>query len=121
MWERAKKRSRVRVNDPILERVPLYDFECERCGRRIEVLQKYDDPAPVDDEPCAANDVIVGGDTLVGADDPRAQELCRFARMPSTILQRWRGDYGNEGRGGWTRQGDVMIRASKGKSGEDRR
>ena len=27
--------------------MPLYEFKCEMCGRTVERLQKYDDPAPV--------------------------------------------------------------------------
>ena len=27
--------------------MPLYEFECDSCGQRVEVLQKYEDPAPV--------------------------------------------------------------------------
>jgi putative FmdB family regulatory protein len=25
--------------------VPLYEYECEACGRRFEVIQKYSDPS----------------------------------------------------------------------------
>ena len=31
--------------------MPLYEYECEQCGRQEEVLQKHYDPAPVCD-PC---------------------------------------------------------------------
>ena len=27
--------------------MPLYEFKCDVCGRTVERLQKYDDPAPV--------------------------------------------------------------------------
>lgn len=27
--------------------MPLYEYQCEACGHRVEVLQKHDDPAPV--------------------------------------------------------------------------
>lgn len=27
--------------------MPLYEYQCEGCGDRREVLQKHDDPAPV--------------------------------------------------------------------------
>lgn len=27
--------------------MPLYEYQCEGCGHRVEVLQKHDDPAPV--------------------------------------------------------------------------
>jgi putative FmdB family regulatory protein len=31
--------------------MPLYEYSCERCGDRVEVLQKPDDPPPVC-QPC---------------------------------------------------------------------
>ena len=27
--------------------MPLYEYRCDACGHRVEVLQKHDDPAPV--------------------------------------------------------------------------
>jgi len=27
--------------------MPLYEYQCDACGHRVEVLQKHDDPAPV--------------------------------------------------------------------------
>jgi predicted nucleic acid-binding Zn ribbon protein len=26
--------------------MPLYDYKCEACGHKFEVMQKFDDPAP---------------------------------------------------------------------------
>jgi putative FmdB family regulatory protein len=28
--------------------VPLYEYECDACGRRFEVIQKYSDPSVVE-------------------------------------------------------------------------
>ena len=33
----------------------------------------------------------------------------------STAHQKWNGDYSNDGRGGWVRQGDAMVKMTKGK------
>lgn len=30
--------------------MPLYEYKCSACARRLEVLQKHDDPAPVCDD-----------------------------------------------------------------------
>ena len=27
--------------------MPLFEYKCESCGHRLEVLQKHDDPPPV--------------------------------------------------------------------------
>lgn len=27
--------------------MPLYEFECDSCGKKVEMLQKHGDPAPV--------------------------------------------------------------------------
>lgn len=27
--------------------MPIYEFQCGECGTKMEVLQKFDDPAPV--------------------------------------------------------------------------
>jgi len=27
--------------------MPLYEYRCDACGHRVEVLQKHDDPPPV--------------------------------------------------------------------------
>lgn len=97
--------------------MPLYVFRCSRehCGREVEVLQKWTDPAPKDGD----EDLPIEGRGPCSASP--TQEPCLYERAPTSwgdVI--WRGDYGNEGRDGWVRQGDVMIRASKGKSGEQR-
>ena len=107
--------------------MPLYDYECSRCGRVIEVLADYGDPPPVDDAECTSG-------TLIEDDQPaqrdcaneqkiQRREPCQFeGPLPCVQHQRWRGEPGNEGRGGWTMgPGDVMTRVSKGRSHEDRK
>lgn len=82
--------------------MPLYDFRCSACGRTIEVLQKYEDPPPESSEICTAS--------------PENQQApCRLERAPSIAHQRWNGDYSNDGRGGWQRQGDAMVKLTPGK------
>lgn len=88
--------------------MPLFDFTCSRCDKTIEVLCEWNDEPPAGEDPCPAGD---------------GTQICVFEKMPSTFTQRWRGDYGNEGRGGWERQHnpggpDVMIRKSRGRSTE---
>ena len=39
--------------------MPLYEYQCEACGHRVEVLQKHDDPPPV----CAPCDETMPDET----------------------------------------------------------
>ena len=39
--------------------MPLYEYQCEACGHRVEVLQKHDDPAPA----CAPCDELLPPET----------------------------------------------------------
>lgn len=90
--------------------MPLYDYKCSKCGNTIEVLQDFGDPAPQD--PCEA---------LVEHEDDhdrREPEPCGCTEfegpLPCVQHQRWRGEDGNDGRGGWERQpGGFLIRKSK--------
>lgn len=41
---------------------------------------------------------------------------CQLERVPTTFTQRWNGDYSNDGRGGWVRQGDAMVKMTPGKN-----
>ena len=34
--------------------MPIYEYSCEKCGTKIDVLQKMDDPAPGKCEKCGA-------------------------------------------------------------------
>ncbi|MBK7863315.1 MAG: zinc ribbon domain-containing protein [Archangiaceae bacterium] len=34
--------------------MPIYEYECEKCGNPIDVLQKIGDPAPAKCEKCGA-------------------------------------------------------------------
>lgn len=91
------------------------------------MLQKHGDPPPTD--PCEETLVVE-----IEIDDPDApgerkltsrEEPCGGTEfegpLPSTQHQRWPGDYNNDGRGGWERQGMAMIRKSKGRSTEQPR
>ena len=42
--------------------MPLYEYECEACGRREERLQKHGDPAPS----CQQKRISVGSFSLKG-------------------------------------------------------
>jgi putative FmdB family regulatory protein len=81
--------------------MPLYDYRCDACGREIEELQAYDDPPPEVTEICSAS-------------PPEQQAPCRMERMMGKISWRWPGDYNNDGRGGWNRQGDAMVKLTPG-------
>ncbi len=35
--------------------MPIYEYACEKCGTKIDVLQKMDDPAPAKCEKCGAS------------------------------------------------------------------
>jgi putative FmdB family regulatory protein len=37
--------------------VPLYEYECEACGRRVEIIQKFSDPPPDVCEACGKGPV----------------------------------------------------------------
>lgn len=74
--------------------MPIYVYRCSRCSREVEELQKFSDPAPITEEPCG--------------EDPA--QTCDLHRAPTTFTQRWVGDYSSEGRGGWQRQGEAMVR-----------
>src|SRR5262245_16690172 len=34
------------------EPMPIFEYECTRCGRRVEEIQKFGDPPPALDDPC---------------------------------------------------------------------
>ncbi len=82
--------------------MPLYDYRCHACGREIEELQRYEDPPPIVEEICPSSPA-------------NQQAPCRMERVASIAHQRWNGDYSNDGRGGWVRQGDAMVKMTKGK------
>ncbi len=55
--------------------MPLYEYKCQACGHRVEVLQKHSDPAPVcghcdeglpPETPYMARQVSVGSFHLAG-------------------------------------------------------
>ena len=37
--------------------MPLYEFECDACGERFEIIQKFSDPTPVVCEKCGKGPV----------------------------------------------------------------
>jgi len=99
--------------------MPIYEFECSRCGNRREEIQKYTDDPPFDpDTMCPATiDVDMpddAGGIVSTPSDYDEPSPCAYHMMPTTFTQRWRGEYGSDGRGGWVRQGDAMIRTTQG-------
>ncbi len=85
--------------------MPIYVYRCERCGREVEEIQKYNDPPPVLVEDC-----------VMGAEiDGNGLQPCELRRVPTTFEQRWLGDYSSEGRAGWQRQGKFMVKRTEGK------
>ena len=38
--------------------MPIYEYACSKCGNKIDVLQKMDDPAPVKCEKCGAENTL---------------------------------------------------------------
>lgn len=96
--------------------MPIYVYECSRCHRQLEEIQRYTDPPPADDLPCeaAVERDEKGEEILVDS----GSQTCNFERVPTTFTQRWNGDYSNDGRGGWVRQADGlgMVRMTQGKN-----
>ena len=37
--------------------MPIYEYECQKCGHRLEALQKISDPALTDCPECEANEL----------------------------------------------------------------
>lgn len=93
--DRRRRTAPPSINFP---NMPLYDYRCPECGRmETDVFCKVDDPPPPSTEPCKAP-------SMCGAP-------CDLERVVSgRVSWRWKGDYGNEGRGGWTREGEFMSR-----------
>lgn len=89
--------------------MPIFVYVCTRCGREVEEIQKFTDPPPISDEPCPEAEVISGAGSAT-------QDPCNLERVPTTFLQRWDGSYNNDGRGGWVRQGDAMVKMTQGKN-----
>jgi putative FmdB family regulatory protein len=82
--------------------MPLYVYRCPQCEREVEELQRFDDPPPESSEICPSS-------------ASEEQAPCRLERVISVAHQRWNGDYSNDGRGGWQRQGDAMVKLTRGK------
>lgn len=82
--------------------MPIYVYRCDACLREIEEIQRFDDPPPESTEICTKG-------------SPEQQAPCRLERVISVAHQRWPGDYNNDGRGGWVRQGDAMVKMTQGK------
>jgi DNA-directed RNA polymerase subunit RPC12/RpoP len=81
--------------------VPLYVYRCSRCGKDVEELQKLGAEAPQQPEECPQR----------SADLP-----CPLTRVMTGARHRFAADYSSDGLGGYTRQGDTMIRQVKGKN-----
>ena len=79
--------------------MPLYVYECDRCGHRIEELQKLGDPAPASCEDCPQE----GG--------------CHFVKQMTSCSFDFQA---SEGVGGWEGQGELLVRKKRGKLGPAR-
>jgi len=88
--------------------MPLYIYRCTRCEREIEELQKFEDPAPVLDEPCRAPDV----DEASGVDN----RSCDLVRVPTSgHFDFPHASFSNVGRSGWQQHGSTVYRQIQGK------
>ena len=80
--------------------MPIYVYKCADCDFEIEEFQnRYSDPPP-DDAPktCTAGD-----------------GTHKLERALTTCIHKWHGEMSNDGIGGWKRQGDGLVRVTKGK------
>lgn len=73
--------------------MPIYQFQCEKCGTCREEIQKFEDPPP-------AQDCAEGGE-------------CAFVRKIGTCTWRFRAGVGEAG--GWVNQANgLSVRTIKG-------
>ena len=88
--------------------MPLYVYECEHCDKQWEELQKSGEAPPK----CPTD----------ASECPHATEgssiLCRPRRVLTAARHRFTPDYTSDGIGGYTRQGDAMVRQVKGKNSD---
>ncbi|MCH9637737.1 MAG: zinc ribbon domain-containing protein [Gammaproteobacteria bacterium] len=98
--------------------VPIYVYRCKTCGEVFEEIQKVgaEPPeSPTETERCPEATTLADR----GADDPESPSPCQLERQLTTAGHRFRPDYSSDGLGGYTRQGDAMVRQISGKSGQD--
>ena len=96
--------------------MPIYEYRCVTCGREGEELQKHSDPPPIWDGICPGPEPALDDEGHPIAQAPSAEQPCDPQRVPSTFSQRFPfGEYSNDGRGGWERQGIAMVRKTKGR------
>ena len=96
--------------------MPIYVFRCTACGREVEEIQKYTDPPPVSEDLCSGAPADPEASLDQEIERLEKRETCNFERVPTTFTQRWDGTYNNDGRAGWQRQGDAMVRVQQGKN-----
>ncbi len=81
--------------------MPLYIYECQRCGQSFEELQRIHEGTPATVSEC-----------------PPRSDQCPLERQLTTASHRFSADYTSDGRGGYQRQGDTMIRQIPGKNSQ---
>lgn len=79
--------------------MPLYLYQCQRCGQSFEELQGLHDGTPATVSEC-----------------PQKSSQCPLERQLTTAGHRFTNDLSSDGRGGYERQGDAMIRQIPGKN-----
>lgn len=98
--------------------MPIYEYQCTVCGRHVEEIQRFEDPPPVLEDLCPgpSRDDEACGDRTIGDVRSATRGPCQLERVPTTFTQRWDGTYNNDGRAGWQRQGDAMVRVQQGRN-----
>ncbi len=76
--------------------MPIYEYECQRCGHHIEEIQKLNDPPPT-------VECNIKGKTC---ELRKIMTCARFKFMPGTV----------GGWGGWEEQETSLVRQVKGKN-----
>lgn len=94
--------------------MPIYVYKCRRCDRPPhEEIQKIGDGPPVV-ENCPAGAVLEHAKTDELGTQPERREPCDLERVLTTAGHRFAPENSSEGLGGWTRQGEALIRQHRG-------
>ena len=89
-----------------IDAVPLYVYRCETCGSEFEELQKSGADAP--EQPSDLADCKKS--------DEAADAPCNLVRQLTTAGHRFTAENSSDGLGGFTRQGDTILRQLPGKN-----
>ncbi len=85
--------------------LPIYVYRCRTCGAEIEELQKVGAAPPA-----------APSETSECLGESGGVPTCDLERQLTTATHRFRADYSSDGRGGYERQGDAMVRQIPGKN-----